>query len=390
MKIREMEQKTGIPSANIRYYEKEGLLKPERNRENNYREYSEADVERLEQIKVLRLLGITVEDIKKLYQDGATLEEVAKRRLEQLTEEEQHLQEVKKVCENILQRDMDLSMLDEEVLGEEPDVWADRLEQIWKEDMTKVVLTRKSLNRHIMAMLIWGYTLCAGMALALRGYFIRTDLNWMERAQRFSEENPDGKGYWVEGTVQGPMLLFLTVVFVAIFCGIAAVWTASVKVHAVLFHICSLGGTPVLMLAVSIFAPEHISNRFCSLLPLVYILIIGYILIYWIVAEKWKRFYERDRNTVFLALIMTPVLTALAYVITGELLIYLAAFLILTVYIGLGWTAANRDQSSYNRYYAVLCANRIMNPIALLNSYYGRGTRGFYVGYNEDWKNMDI
>ena len=46
MKIRQAEQLTGISGSNIRFYEKEGLIKPERG-ENNYREYSEEDVELL-------------------------------------------------------------------------------------------------------------------------------------------------------------------------------------------------------------------------------------------------------------------------------------------------------------------------------------------------------
>lgn len=87
MKIKEIEKRTGIQSANIRYYEKEGLLHPERNEENNYRDYSEADVQRLEQIKILRLLGISIEEIKELYMDERTLEEVITARLEQLDQE---------------------------------------------------------------------------------------------------------------------------------------------------------------------------------------------------------------------------------------------------------------------------------------------------------------
>ena len=75
MKIKEMEQRTGIPSANIRYYEKEGLLHPVR-KENNYREYSEEDLNRLEQIKILRLLGVSLEDIRKIYEGKLTLDSV--------------------------------------------------------------------------------------------------------------------------------------------------------------------------------------------------------------------------------------------------------------------------------------------------------------------------
>lgn len=45
MKIKEVEQRTGISSANIRFYEKEGLLNPRRSKENNYRDYAQQDVE---------------------------------------------------------------------------------------------------------------------------------------------------------------------------------------------------------------------------------------------------------------------------------------------------------------------------------------------------------
>ena len=37
--IKEAEEQTGISRANIRYYEKMGLLQPKRNEKNGYREY---------------------------------------------------------------------------------------------------------------------------------------------------------------------------------------------------------------------------------------------------------------------------------------------------------------------------------------------------------------
>ncbi len=66
MKIKEVEDLIGITKANIRFYEKEGLLNPGRNEENNYREYTEEDVRSLERIKTLRLLGITIAEIKQM------------------------------------------------------------------------------------------------------------------------------------------------------------------------------------------------------------------------------------------------------------------------------------------------------------------------------------
>ena len=64
MKIKDVEALVGITKTNIRFYEKEGLLNPERNQENNYREYTEADVEVLRKIKVLRMLDVPTSDIK--------------------------------------------------------------------------------------------------------------------------------------------------------------------------------------------------------------------------------------------------------------------------------------------------------------------------------------
>ena len=52
-KIKEVEHLVGISSANIRYYEKEGLITPIRIKENNYREYTEKDVHTLNLISRL-------------------------------------------------------------------------------------------------------------------------------------------------------------------------------------------------------------------------------------------------------------------------------------------------------------------------------------------------
>lgn len=47
MKIGEVAKVTGLSVSNIRFYEKKGLLMPSRNRESQYRFFSEEDVERL-------------------------------------------------------------------------------------------------------------------------------------------------------------------------------------------------------------------------------------------------------------------------------------------------------------------------------------------------------
>ena len=65
MKINEVEKLLNVPMATIRFYEKEGLLVPQRN-ENSYREYSEDDVQVLKKIIVLRKAGISVDAIKRI------------------------------------------------------------------------------------------------------------------------------------------------------------------------------------------------------------------------------------------------------------------------------------------------------------------------------------
>ena len=53
MTIKEVESRTELVRANIRYYESQGLISPVR-RENGYREYTQQDVDTLLKIKLLR------------------------------------------------------------------------------------------------------------------------------------------------------------------------------------------------------------------------------------------------------------------------------------------------------------------------------------------------
>mgnify|MGYP001348972577 CR=1 FL=1 len=65
MKIREAAARLGISQRAIRFYEKSGLLKPDRQPHNRYREFSEDDIWRLQTIIALREAGMPVADIRK-------------------------------------------------------------------------------------------------------------------------------------------------------------------------------------------------------------------------------------------------------------------------------------------------------------------------------------
>lgn len=116
MKINEVEQAIGMTKKNIRFYEQEGLLTPSRSPGNGYRDYSAEDVDTLRQIKLLRKLGISIEDIKKLQNDSLTLEDCLKQHLIVLEEERKNLDAVTKFCRRLLATDATLESLPAEQL----------------------------------------------------------------------------------------------------------------------------------------------------------------------------------------------------------------------------------------------------------------------------------
>ena len=66
MNIKDAERLSGVSVRNIRFYEQKGLLKPARNAENDYREYSEEDIRRLQLIRALRMVDMPLEQIREV------------------------------------------------------------------------------------------------------------------------------------------------------------------------------------------------------------------------------------------------------------------------------------------------------------------------------------
>lgn len=149
MKIKDVEKQVGISKANIRFYEEEGLIHPARNQENNYREYSEADVEQLQEIKKLRLIGIPVQEIKEIYEDRLTLQEALSCRLVEIEKEERTLKETKLTCQKALKSKLDITSIDQLEIEEEKEEWQVRLAILLKEDIVQKKLSRDEMNNEI-------------------------------------------------------------------------------------------------------------------------------------------------------------------------------------------------------------------------------------------------
>ena len=119
MKINEVEALVGITKKNIRFYEAEGLLTPRRNSDNGYRDYGEAEVETLRRIKLLRKLGVPLEDIRQMLSGAHTVGDGMRRHLVTLERERQNLDAAARLCGELADCQERLADLDAAALLEQ-------------------------------------------------------------------------------------------------------------------------------------------------------------------------------------------------------------------------------------------------------------------------------
>lgn len=119
MKINEVEALAGITKKNIRFYEEQGLLSPRRNAENGYREYGDEEVQILRRIKVLRKLGVPMEEIRQMLAGTHTVADGMRRHLISLERERRNLEQSIALCQELQKMDIPAAALDpEEILAQ--------------------------------------------------------------------------------------------------------------------------------------------------------------------------------------------------------------------------------------------------------------------------------
>ena len=119
MKINEVEALVGITKKNIRFYEEKGLLSPSRNSENGYRDYGESEVAVLRRIKLMRKLGVPIEEIRRMQEGTQTVGDGMRRHLVTLERERKNLEESVRLCELLKERTEPLGELDAQSVLEE-------------------------------------------------------------------------------------------------------------------------------------------------------------------------------------------------------------------------------------------------------------------------------
>lgn len=112
MKINEVEALVGVTKKNIRFYEEQGLLSPRRNSENGYRDYSEVEVDTLRRIKLMRKLGVPIEEIRQMQSGGRTVADAMRRHLVTLERDKENLEQSMALCELLREREERLDSLD--------------------------------------------------------------------------------------------------------------------------------------------------------------------------------------------------------------------------------------------------------------------------------------
>ena len=139
MKIKQVEELVGITKKNIRFYEEQGLLNVER-AENGYREYHQADITRLQEIKLFRKMDISIEEMKLLFEKKKSLQICLEQHLKELEHRKEGLLKMQEMCERLILEHRSLESLNAEECLEE-------IEQMEKEGVKFMNVNKTDVHK---------------------------------------------------------------------------------------------------------------------------------------------------------------------------------------------------------------------------------------------------
>ena len=102
MKISEAAKLTGLNVSSIRFYERKGLLMPQREDGSKYRDYTDEDVQRIRQILLYRKMGISVETIELILRGKAVPGEILAEQKRVLEEQITELKGASELCKLVM------------------------------------------------------------------------------------------------------------------------------------------------------------------------------------------------------------------------------------------------------------------------------------------------
>lgn len=103
MTTHEIEKMLGITKHALIYYEKEGMIKPNRD-ENHYRNYSLSDIDILRLILLLRSMGVSIDEIKLVLNEKLSIRKVLEMKKDFIDKKKNELALIEKNISNYIQR----------------------------------------------------------------------------------------------------------------------------------------------------------------------------------------------------------------------------------------------------------------------------------------------
>lgn len=101
MRISEVAEKTGLSISNIRFYEKKGLIGPDRDKDSKYRNYTEEDLTLIKQILLFRKMDFSIETISNILNNKLTIEDAIQKQIAELEEKRDSIQSSIDLCQKI-------------------------------------------------------------------------------------------------------------------------------------------------------------------------------------------------------------------------------------------------------------------------------------------------
>lgn len=161
MKINQVEELVGITKKNIRFYEDQGLLNPDRNPENSYRDYSLKDVDCLFKIKLLRKIDVPIEEIRQMEEGKLSFNECMAEQSHRLSIKRDNTQMMIGLCDRLNNELTDYDKID-------ASSYLDELKDLEKGGAVFMDLTKSDISKKTMT----GAVIAAAFFIALMLFIV--------------------------------------------------------------------------------------------------------------------------------------------------------------------------------------------------------------------------
>ena len=164
MTIKEVEKLTGLTAKSIRYYEDKGLITVERNEENDYRSYSETEVNQLKKIKLFRYLDFSVEEVKTMLDmETKEIQKVLEQKAEQFSDLRDRCKDKQELCLCLI-KDYKKSEAELNVVISEYNQYAETIES---DEMAEITENLKDLGTPSFSVMLLHTLMFSGPILGL-------------------------------------------------------------------------------------------------------------------------------------------------------------------------------------------------------------------------------